>query len=232
MKMEDLVVPAGLTDVKPIREIIYDHLRQSILDGVIKPGERLVERDIAARYAASRTPVREALRKLESEGYLEYIPRKGEVVRGFNVDEIKEIYDIRKALECLAVKNAIRNIGDAEIATLQAIVEQLEREENGRQPQATFKKLHDFDELILNTAKMPLVADFLHRLQESLTRYRKINLSQAPRRLSAIGEHREILQAIIARDVDRAEKAVCRHIDNARSALLKELKREDGKKGK
>lgn len=226
--MDELVIPAGLTDVKPIREIIYDHLKQSILDGVIKPGDRMVERDIAEKYSVSRTPVREALRKLESEGFLEYIPRKGEVVRGFNVDEIKEIYDVRKALECLAVRSAIQNITAEELEALKTIVDQLEKEENGHQSQATFARLHDFDELILKTAKMPIVANFLNTLQESLTRYRKINLSQAPRRKKAIGEHRQILQAIVDKDVERAEKAVCDHIEHSRAALLKGLQQGNG----
>lgn len=227
MAMDELIIPAGLTDVKPIREIIYDHLKQSILDGVIRPGDRLVERDIAAKYSVSRTPIREALRKLDSEGFLEYIPRKGEVVRGFNVGEIKEIYDVRKALECLAVRNAIQNITKEEIENLKAIVEQLEKEANGE----TFAKLHDFDALILRTAKTPIIANFLNTLQESLTRYRKINLAQAPRRKKAIGEHRDILQAIIDRDIAGAEKAVCLHIENSREALLKGLNHENGEQG-
>lgn len=222
--MEELTIPAGLTDVKPIREIIYEHLKQLILGGVIKPGDRMVERDIAAKYSVSRTPVREALRKLESEGFLEYIPRKGEVVRGFNIGEIKEIYDVRKALECLAVRNAIQYMTAGEIEALEAIVDQLDREEGG----PTYSKLHDFDAIILGTAKMPIVANFLNILQESLTRYRKINLSQAPRRKQAIGEHKAILQAIIDRDVAQAESAVCLHIENSRAALLKGLGNETG----
>lgn len=224
MKIDDFVIPNGLTDVKPIREIIYDHLRQAILDGIFKPGDRLIERDIAAKYSVSRTPVREALRKLESEGYLEYIPRKGEVVRGFNIDEIKEIYDIRKALECLVVKKAIKNITEQQIAALKAIVAQLELEANDHHALATYKGLHEFDELLLSAARMPLAAEFIHTLQETLTRYRKINLSHAPRRKSAIDEHKEILQAIIANDIDRAEKAICQHIDNSRDALLQGLR--------
>ncbi len=223
--MNDLIVPAGITDVKPIREIIFEYLRQVILDGVIKPGDRLVERDIAAKFNVSRTPVREALRKLESEGYVEYIPRKGDVVRGFNAEEIEEIYDIRKALECLAVRKAIKNISEHETERLKTIIEQLDKDEKGDGEQ-TFKGLHDFDELILNTAKMPMVSNFVHVLQESLVRYRKINLSHEPRRKVAIKEHRAILKAIIDRDVERAEQLIALHIDNAREELLKGLKRE------
>lgn len=224
METDNFNVPDGLTAVKPIREIIYDHLRQAILDGVLKPGDRLIERDIAAKYAVSRTPVREALRKLESEGYLDYLPRKGEVVRGFNVDEIQEMYDIRKALECLIIRRAIQNITRQEILALKGIVRQLEQEAETRQAHATFKGLHDFDELILRTARMPLAAEFIHTLQETLTRYRRINLSHAPQRKEAVQEHKEILQAIIAQDVHRAEQAIISHIDNSCNALLQGIR--------
>lgn len=224
--MEELTIPIGLTNVKPIREIIYDHLRQSILDGIIKPGERLIERDIAEKYTVSRTPVREALRKLESEGYLEHVPRKGDVVRGFNIGEIQEIYDIRKALECLAIRGAIANITNQEIEMLQIIVEQLEKEKDIDPAKTTLRGLHEFDEVLFKTAKMPLLSSFINTLQESLTRYRKINLSQTPRRKTAIGEHKAILQALIDQDVEQAEKLVCLHIERARTALLEGLKQE------
>lgn len=221
--MEELIIPEGITDIKPIREIIYDHIRQAILDGLIKPGQRLVERDIAARFNASRTPVREALRKLETEGFIEYLPRKGVIVRGFNLEEIEEIYSIRKALECLAIRSAINKITDEQIKGLQGIVEQLEQLENGSTAQTTYSGLHEFDDVLINTADMPLLKSFLSMLKESLQRYRKINLSSLPRRQSAVREHKEILQAVIDRDVERAEKLVCQHIDNSRNELMKKV---------
>lgn len=221
--MDGLIFPEGLTDVKPIREIIYEHVRQAILDGLIKPGQRLVERDIAAKFNASRTPVREALRKLETEGFIEYLPRKGVIVRGFNIEEIEEIYNIRKSLECLAIRSAIHKITSEQISDLQAIVEQLEQVENGSAVQTTYTGLHEFDDVLVNTANMPLLKNFLYILKESLQRYRKINLSSLPRRQSAVREHKEILQAVIDRDVERAEKLVCQHIDHSRNELMKKV---------
>lgn len=221
--MDGLIFPEGLTDVKPIREIIYEHVRQAILDGLIKPGQRLVERDIAAKFNASRTPVREALRKLETEGFIEYLPRKGVIVRGFNIEEIEEIYNIRKSLECLAIRSSIHKITSEQINDLQAIVEQLEQVENGSAVQTTYTGLHEFDDVLVNTANMPLLKNFLYILKESLQRYRKINLSSLPRRQSAVREHKEILQAVIDRDVERAEKLVCQHIDNSRNELMKKV---------
>lgn len=221
--MEELFVPEGITNIKPIRDIIYDHIRQAILDGLIKPGQRLVERDIASRFNASRTPVREALRKLETEGFIEYLPRKGVIVRGFNLQEIEEIYSIRKSLECLAIRSAIHNITPAQINELRGIVEQLEQLENGSSDQTAYSGLHEFDDVLINAAHMPLLKSFLSTLKESLQRYRKINLSSLPRRQTVAREHKEILQAVIDRDMERAEMLICQHIDNSRNELMKKV---------
>lgn len=222
--MDQLFIPEGLTDIKPIREIIYEHLRHAILNGLIRPGERLVERDIAVKFNASRTPVREALRKLETEGFVEYMARRGVVVRGFNIGQIDEIFSIRKELECLAIRSSIRNITDAQIAVLKTSVDRLEQEENGGDAEAAIKELHQFDDLIIDTANMPLLKSFLSILRESLQRYRKINLSNQPRRKEAVKEHRDLLQAIIDRDAERAEQLVCTHINNSRNELMRLMK--------
>jgi len=219
--MDDLMITAQISEVKQLRDIIFEHLRQEILDGNLKPEERLIERDIAAKLNVSRTPIREALRKLESEGFVEHVPRKGVVVHGFNITEIEEIYDIRKELECLVVRKAISNITGHDIEILEVILKELEDEGNGDQVQVTAKGLHAFDEVILNMTKMPLLKNFVHSLKDSLIRYQKINLSHAPRRKSAIDEHKAILQAIIDKDAARAELLTMEHIDNSRAELFR-----------
>lgn len=222
--MDELLVPEGLTDVKPIREIIYEYLRQAILDGLFKPGDRLVERDIAEKLNASRTPVREALRKLESEGFVTYLTRKGMVVKGVNLDEIDEIYSIRKELECLSIRYAIKNITEEQVAELRRIVAALDRGEQGDDTEHTAMKLHDFDDLILSAANAPTLAAFLRSLYDTLKRYKQLNLSAKPRRTEAVGEHKEILQAIIDRDEQRAETLVRLHVDHSRQELHKRIK--------
>ena len=225
--MDELLVPAGLTDVKPIREIIYEYLRQAILDGGVKPGERLVERDIAEKLSASRTPVREALRKLESEGFVTYLPRKGMVVKGVNMDEIDEIYSIRTELECLAIRHAIKNISEEQLLELRELVAALELQAKSDATQATAMKLHDFDDLILNAAGMPTLTGFLHSMYDTLKRYKCINLSNLPRRKEAVREHKEILQAIIDRDGKRAEQLVRLHVEHSRNELRKRMRETD-----
>ena len=83
-----------IMSLRAVRQIVYDHLRRAILDGTLAAGERIVERDFAARFGASRTPVREALRQLESEDLVEHIPRKGVVVKGVALEEMEEIHTL------------------------------------------------------------------------------------------------------------------------------------------
>jgi len=219
--MGDLIITEQISEVKQLRDLIFEYLRQEILDGNLKPDDRLIERDIAVKLNVSRTPIREALRKLESEGFVEHVPRKGVVVRGFNSGEIEEIYDIRKELECLVVRKAISHITDHDIQILEVILAGLEKEEKVDQVQLTAEGLQEFDEVILNMAKMPLLKNFVHSLKESLIRYKKINLSHEPRRKNAISEHKAILEAIIDRDTPRAEKLTVKHISNSKAELFK-----------
>lgn len=219
--MAESTIAAKISDIKPIRDITYEHLRQEIIDGRVKPDDRLIERDIADRLNVSRTPVREALRRLESEGFVEYLPRKGVVVRGFNIAEIKEIYDIRIELECLAIRKAIENITASDVQLISTILANLEKTDNSDNINATVECLKDLDGTILRIANMPLLESLIGSLRNSLTRYKKINLSQAPRRSSAISEHKAILRATIAKDVAKAVSLVKQHIENARTELLK-----------
>lgn len=218
--MNELVVPNGVTDIKPIRTIVYEFLKDAILEGKIKPGERLVERDIAEKFNASRTPIREALRKLESEGLLQYVPRKGDIVRAIDQDEVRETYAIRKALECLAIESAVQRLTPQFAAELARIIEQTRQADKNKDIDGVMQGLSDFDAAVLNHAG-PMLKSFIQTLQESLRRYRRINLAGAPRRESAISEHAKIAEAIAAGDVEGAKRAVCEHIDSAQRQLLK-----------
>ena len=127
IRMDVGMIAAQISEVKQLRDIIFEHLRQEILDGNLRPNDRLIERDIAAKLNVSRTPIREALRKLETEGFVEHLPRKGIVVRGLNITEIEEIYDIRRELECLVVRKAISTITEHDIQKMKVILAELEK---------------------------------------------------------------------------------------------------------
>ena len=220
---EFLTIPPELTSTKPIREVIYEFLREAILDGRIKPGERLIERDLAEKFRASRTPIREALRKLETEDFLEYIPRRGDVVKDINLEDIEEVYILRELLEALSIRHSVAKLTEAELEELRRVVEKTRLAEQEDRVDEVIQGLREFDAMLLNASKMKRVKSFVNLLQESLRSYRKLNILDPRRREQAVREHQEIFAAIVARDADRAEGLVRRHIQTARDALLNRL---------
>ena len=107
-----------MMESRPIREIAYEVLKHAIITGEIPAGERIVETDYAERLHISRTPLREALRKLERDGLVEYVLRRGVVVRAFTIADVEEIYTIRNALEMLTLPAIIRNATEEDITGL------------------------------------------------------------------------------------------------------------------
>lgn len=97
---------------KPLRDIVGEHLRNSIYDGTLPPGTRLVEQELAQQYSVSRLPVREALRILHNEGLVEHLPTRGVVVRTLDRRQVSELYDLREALEVLAARQAAARVAD------------------------------------------------------------------------------------------------------------------------
>ncbi len=108
---------------KTIRETIYLAIKQAILDGKLAVGERIVEKTFAEAFRVSRTPVREALRRLETEGHVEYIPRTGVVVSGITKSDVVEVYKIRKSLEALILEEVVKNIGSADLVRLENVMD-------------------------------------------------------------------------------------------------------------
>lgn len=221
--MEPAFNESIISNIKPIRDIVYETLRTTILQGDLKPGERIIEKEYADKYKISRTPVREAIRKLEIEGFVEYIPRKGVVVKAFDARDIGEIFAIRTALECLAIKSTLVNISEEEIEHLKALTLKMEEfYDNGDLP-AFFNICKDFNEAILKASKMPRLIQMINTLQDFLERFRKITLTKLQRRSNAVAEHKAILQAIIEKDEERAQKLTIEHIEGSKWTLLQSL---------
>lgn len=218
--MTDLIVPSGMTDIRPIRDIVYDYLREALIDGVIKPGERIVERSYAEKFNVSRTPIREVLRKLEMEGFVEYIPRRGIVAKGLNQAEIEEIYAIRVSLERLAIRMAVAHMTTAQLNKIKKTHERTVAANEADDVNVVVAQMRKFDDLLFEAANMPKLQKMIAGLQESLRSYRKINLSGGGRRSLAIAEHGDILQAVINKDTDLAEQLVIAHIERAKNSLL------------
>lgn len=225
--MSDLFSNINFNSIKPIRDVVYEYLRTAIINDLIKPGERLVEKDYAEKFNISRTPVREALRKLEIEGLVENIPRKGDIVKGIDLKDMLEIFAIRQALEPLIVKTAIENLTQDDIVNLQEIVDKMDASAHNNDTETLLDAFQAFNDILIIASKMPRLSAILSQLKDYLSRFRTMSLSNNTRRIQAINEHKEILQAIMKGDNEQAEQLVATHLASARQSLLEKMQHTD-----
>jgi len=212
----------------PIRNVVYESLRQAILDGSLPRGERLVESELAETLNVSRMPVREAIRKLEAEGLVEHQPRKGAVVKGFSEEEILEIYAIREAMEALAAVQAVRRATDEEIRNLEKAMDEIDRLcELGEEVGASeiFEANRVFSEAVIEACHMPRLIQVINTYKDYLEQFRRVTLADPSRRELVRREHRQIFEAIRDRDEKRAEALTREHIRGALEAYLKGFSR-------
>ena len=220
ISLENLIESKQISSIKPIREIVYESLRKAIMDGKLKPGERIVENSYASKMNISRTPVREAIRKLENEGLVQYIPRKGVVVNEFSLDDITEIYAIRKALEVLSMRYVVKRISEDEKERLKELVDEMEKADDENDVEKVIDVCKDFNELLLYASKMPRLIHLVNNMQEYLERFRRASMTKGSRRGCAIREHRQILDAVLERDVKRAEELAYIHLQRSEDAYI------------
>lgn len=198
----------------------YEALRARIVDGKILPGERLREAALASELGLSRTPVREALRRLESAGLVEHRPHRGVVVRQLDHNAVTELYLMREVLEATAAGLAARHASDAEIATLEdMLAEQSALFEGDAEGAARLNKL--FHRALYRGAHNRYLLETLDALAVSMSLLGRTTLSLPGRNAEAVGEHRAILDAIARHDPDAAEAAARTHIQGAHRARLR-----------
>lgn len=200
---------------------VMDSLRQAILSGRFKPGERLTESGLAEIFGVSRNPIREALRALEVEGFIEKHPRRGARVRLLSDEEITEIVEIRAELEGINARNAARRRDDENQRALEA----LHREGNRaleRQDEAALQRLnHRFHELLADVGRNRYLADYIRSLRER-TLWLFSSVGDA-RIVESWREHAGILEAVIAGDAELAALLGARHVRNVGEAVRKRL---------
>ncbi|ODA41953.1 GntR family transcriptional regulator [Desulfosporosinus sp. BG] len=212
--------PIKFDDMGHIRDSVFSILRNAILDKKLEPGQRLVERNIAEQLGVSRTPVREAIRKLELERLVTHIPRKGVVVSGFTKADIVEILLIRTSLEALICNIAATKIKPRELERLDLLAMQIFDEHR----KGNFKKsnqLNDkFHEIIYRAAESPRLYDFLDTLREYITKFTQVAYSKPGRPEEAWEEHKTIIEALRNHDSSGADVAAKRHVENSNKAFL------------
>lgn len=203
-----------------LTDLVTRELRDALLSGAIDSGERLRIGDLARRFGVSPIPVREALRRLDSEGLVVIQPHRGVIVPTLTRDELAELYEIRIRLEGLAVGLATERISEEQVQKLAGLVGQMDETNDT----AEWLNLNDaFHTLLYRASDRPRLCALIDTLRRNVERYLRIYIGSMRRAAKANREHRQILRAVQARDSRRAQETLERHLESTFRALLRYL---------
>ena len=218
--MEKKLSPIRLDSYQPLREVVCETLRDAIRRGVLKPGERLMEIQLAEELGVSRTPVREAIRKLELEGYVIMMPRRGTYVANLSIRDVNEVFEIRTSLESLASGLAAERITDEELDHLQRLLVQIGMYIEQGDIEKIVEVDTEFHGLLYQGSRNQRLIGIISNLREQLTQFRKTSMSFPGRLKATLEEHRAIVDAIAQGDVKAAQKAAEHHMEKSEQTLL------------
>jgi DNA-binding GntR family transcriptional regulator len=204
--------------IRPIRDEVYHRIREAILRGVYKPGDKLQEETLAEELGTSRTPVREALRKLEVENLVTYYPHKGTVVSAISIDEIDELCQIRTLLEIFMVRRAAKRAAPKDVETLRNI---LKKTELSNAPEEILDAVEEFNNFLFGLSGAETLINLNGRIREILRRMLTNNHLNFQRGAEARAEHSRIVDALEANDPDLAERYTKEHLARVPRTLIK-----------
>lgn len=208
---------------KPIRDIAYETLKHAIVIGKIPAGSRIVETDYAERMHISRTPLREALRKLERDGLVEYLPRRGVMVRTFTVADVDEIYTIRNALEMLTLPAVVANATEEDIRELREMLNVMDPLDRANDIEGVSPKARAFHSRFTSISGQNRIVHIIENQDQYLRRFSEISIAKEKRRHAAHQEHHDMVTLVEARDVESLEKLVRKHIERSKETCLAAL---------
>ena len=214
----------------PLRDVVFNTLRKAILTGELKPGERLMEIHLANRLGVSRTPIREAIRKLELEGLVTMIPRRGAEVAQITEKSLKDVLEVRRALDALCAELACERITEEEKEQLAAACGEFERATKTKEATVIATAdvaLHDI--IVAATGNQRLV-QLVNNLAEQMYRYRFEYIKDESQHEKLIEEHRMIYESIMAKDSAAAAEAARIHIDNQERSIMKQIRLDSRQK--
>lgn len=207
----------------PVRKSVFHLLRKQILSGELHYGERLIETEIAQKLKVSRTPIREAFRKLENEGLVEYSPGRGVKVSKVSPEDYLEFYAIRGVLEGLAARLAAGRIGPSQLQRLKELFAEMETAYKRSEFRSIVKLHTQFNELIYRAASSPQLYDIVTRFHEYTERSQLQSLNIPERFKEIQKEHKRIIEALEEGDSTKAEEAVRYHVEQARQAYSRSI---------
>lgn len=199
-------------EYKAKAELVYEELYRAIMDGTLKPGDRLVTEELAAVLHVSRMPVREAIQRLQAEGLVDMIPYKGATVTMVTLEQLKQVFSIRAVLEGLASREAALLATDEDRARLEALAQEMEQTVILGDTDGQLRTNREIHKLIWQITSNELLQSMVASLFSSIERYRRQFMQQPNKPEEALGEHRQVIQAILDHDPDRAEEVTRQHV--------------------
>jgi GntR family transcriptional regulator, rspAB operon transcriptional repressor len=222
-KAQPVSVFSGRHDRRKVTDWVYEELNSAIVDLRLAPGDPLREATLAEQLGVSKTPIREALTRLEQEGLVETTSFKGAVVSGYSRQDLIEIYELRELLENAAARAAAESMSDEDRDRLRRICRESRKLTKGGDPAGLAALISAFDDVLFDQVRNGRIRALIGNLRAHLTRIGHLT-AEIPGRIEAsVDEHERILEAIAARDPDLAERQMSEHIRSVRDDQLRAL---------
>lgn len=201
-------------DNTPLSEKIAETLRDYIMRGSLRPGERLTEPKLSSMLGISRTPIREALRLLENEGFIDIFPRRGAVVSDITAKDVDEIFVIKTKLESLAAKLSVAFLTDLDIKRLSELNDKMGRYAESKNVVSLIKLNAEFHNIFIDKSNNSRLIKFIESLNKQFKRVTAYSFTELGRIKKVLEEHQQIIEAFAKRDADMVEILVDRHVNN------------------
>lgn len=215
-------------ELLPLQDLVFNTLRSAILTGKLIPGERLMEEKLSNSLKVSRTPVREAIRRLESEGLVVRVKGHGSRVSRMTSKSLENVLEVRRKLDELSVELSCERITDEDLEKLYLSLLEFEKATSEADTETIAKADVRFHDIILKSTGNMYLAQVMDNLAEQIYRYRFVYLKDETKHEKLIDEHRKIYEAISERNVDKAKEVSRTHIDNQEKSILEYINKENG----
>ena len=213
-------------ELTPIRDKVYLYLKEAIVQGIYKSGDRIIEREVADQLHVSRTPIREALFRLESQGFVKTLPRKGVVVSNLSPDEVVEIFMILSTIESLTMKLAAQKAEESHREQLTQIIKQIDEALAQEEFHEDHWKFHFLiNDVIFSAAKSPRLTQMLDGLSDYVRAFVQLGYELPGRMRKAMEEHRDLARSVRDGEAELAENFTRIHVENSKKAYLEVLQK-------
>ena len=222
----DMDFEVNMNEYLPLRDVVFNTLRKAILRGELKPGERLMEIQLANKLGVSRTPIREAIRKLELEGLVLMIPRKGAEVAQITEKNMQDVLEVRKALEELSVQLACERITPEQVEEMKMAAEDFRKVLKSGDVTQIAEADVKFHDIIFAATNNQRLITLLNNLREQMYRFRVEYLKQKECYPQLLEEHDKLIALISGGEVEEACELMGCHIDNQASTVSDVIRRD------